>query len=293
MYSNILLALNKTEFDNDAVGTAIQMAKTFNSTIMMMYVIEFATLFKEDRQEEYAHAKKAIDEYIEPLIKRIKDAGISLNIEIKTGKPGMVVCNYAAGNPVDIVIMPVTGSAAEYIFSYCSKPVLSVRSGSKDVLRGLRILVVDDEPDILDIVEEQLDMCTVHKAKDHDSAVQYLEMNRYHLVVLDIMGVDGFDILQRTVKMGIPSVMLTAHALTKEALNKAAKLGATSFLPKEKMMDLEKFLADVIENNGKPVWKKLFSRMSSYFENELRWSPEDEKELIEKYGDVEERKYYL
>ena len=36
------------------------------------------------------------------------------------------------------------------------------------------ILVVDDEPDVLATVEEELDMCLVHKAADYDTALQYL-----------------------------------------------------------------------------------------------------------------------
>ena len=41
-------------------------------------------------------------------------------------------------------------------------------------LKDKVILVVDDEPDVLDTVEEELDMCLIHKAKDYDTALQYL-----------------------------------------------------------------------------------------------------------------------
>jgi DNA-binding response OmpR family regulator len=61
------------------------------------------------------------------------------------------------------------------------------------------ILVVDDEPDVLDIVAEVLDMCIVHKAKDYDTAMEYLLMYVYDIVVLDIMGVKGFELLRVSV----------------------------------------------------------------------------------------------
>jgi hypothetical protein len=82
--------------------------------------------------------------------------------------------------------------------------------------------------------------------------------------------------------------MLTAHALTKESLQKAAKLGASSFLPKDKMSELTTFLADVIKNDGKSVWKKLFERLSPYFREKLALTPEEEKALISEYteGDI-------
>ncbi|MGE5839828.1 MAG: response regulator, partial [Deltaproteobacteria bacterium] len=80
-------------------------------------------------------------------------------------------------------------------------------------LKNKMILVVDDEQDVLDIVSEVLDMCVVHKARDYDTAMQYLLMYVYDIVVLDIMGVRGFDLLRTSVTRGFPTVMLTAHAL--------------------------------------------------------------------------------
>lgn len=45
---------------------------------------------------------------------------------------------------------------------------------SESPLKDKVILVVDDEPDVLETVEEELDMCLVHKATDYDTALQYL-----------------------------------------------------------------------------------------------------------------------
>jgi len=136
---------------------------------------------------------------------------------------------------------------------------------SESPLKGKSILVVDDEPDILETVEEELDMCLVDKAKDYETAIQYLTGYTYDIVVLDIMGVNGFDLLQNAVDRGFPAVMLTAHALTPEALKKSIKLGAVSFLPKDKIPELRMFLEDVVLGAGKPVWEKLFDRLGNYF----------------------------
>ena len=110
---------------------------------------------------------------------------------------------------------------------------------SEDLLKEKVILVVDDEPDIVDTVKEVLDMCTVHTAQDYDTAIQYLLSYTFDIVILDIMGVNGFELLKTSVERGFPTVMLTAHALTPEALKKSIKLGAVSFMPKEKMPELE------------------------------------------------------
>ena len=129
-------------------------------------------------------------------------------------------------------------------------------------------------------------MCLIQKATDHDTALEYIANNRYDLAILDIMGVDGFDLLKHTVAKGIPTVMLTAHALTPEALSKSAKLGAVSFLPKEKMPELESFLVDVIRNTGTPVWKKLFDRLAPYFRKRFGWSSKEEAAAIKELGDM-------
>lgn len=132
-------------------------------------------------------------------------------------------------------------------------------------LKDRAVLVVDDEPDVLDTVEQELDICMVYKASDYDTAVQYILGFTYDIVILDIMGVNGFELLKLSVERGFPTVMLTAHALTPEALEKSIKLGAVFFLPKEKMTDLREFLEDVVLGGGQPIWKKVFDRFGNLF----------------------------
>ncbi|MEE9420295.1 MAG: response regulator [Desulfatiglandaceae bacterium] len=160
-------------------------------------------------------------------------------------------------------------------------------------LKDKVILVVDDEPDVLETVEEELDMCLMHKATDYDTALQYLLSYTYDIVILDIMGVNGFELLKSAVSRGFPTVMLTAHALSPESLKKSIKLGAVSFLPKEKISELRSFLEDVVLGEGKPVWKKLFDKLGGYFEKRFGpdWKERDkffqefEEQLKEDLGD--------
>ena len=156
---------------------------------------------------------------------------------------------------------------------------------SESPLKDKVVLVVDDEPDVLETVEEQLDMCLVHKAGDYDTALQYLLSYTYDIVILDIMGVRGFELLKNAVSRGFPTVMLTAHALSPESLKKSIKLGAVSFLPKEKTSELTSFLEDVVLEKGKPVWQKLFDRLGNYFNR--RFGP-DWKEKDKFFKEFEE-----
>lgn len=156
---------------------------------------------------------------------------------------------------------------------------------SESPLKDKVVLVVDDEPDVLETVAEELDMCLVHKAGDYDTALQYLLSYTYDIVILDIMGVRGFELLKNAVSRGFPTVMLTAHALSPESLKKSIKLGAVSFLPKEKTSELTSFLEDVVLGRGKPVWQKLFDRLGNYFNR--RFGP-DWKEKDKFFKEFEE-----
>jgi CheY-like chemotaxis protein len=156
---------------------------------------------------------------------------------------------------------------------------------NNSVLKDKVILVVDDEPDILDTVAEELNMSIVHKAKDYDTALQYLLSYTYDAVILDIMGVNGFELLKASVERGFPTLMLTAHAVTPDALKKSIKLGAVSFLPKERMPDLVEFLEDVVIDGGKPLWIRFFDKLGDYFNK--RFGP-DWKEKDKFFKDFED-----
>ena len=79
--------------------------------------------------------------------------------------------------------------------------------------------------------------------------------------------------------------MLTAHAVTPEALKKSIKLGAVSFLPKERISDLREFLEDVVLGGGKPLWIKFFDKLGAYFNQ--RFGP-DWKEKDKFFREFEE-----
>jgi DNA-binding NtrC family response regulator len=140
-----------------------------------------------------------------------------------------------------------------------------MKMSDQNPLKDKIILAVDDEPDVLETIEEELDMVLLHKATDYDTAIQYLLSYTYDVVILDIMGVNGFELLKTSVSREFPTVMLTAHAVTPEALKKSMKLGALSFLPKEKISELRSFLEDIVTNRGASLWQKLFDRLGEYF----------------------------
>ena len=141
-------------------------------------------------------------------------------------------------------------------------------------LKGKHILAVDDEEDILETIVEILDESEVDTARDHASASAKIKQRRYDLAILDIMGVDGLKLLEETVKREIPTVMLTAHAISPETLMESIQKGAISYLPKESLVDLDELLSDLLQahHRGEPPWKLLFEKLGDYFDK--RFGPE-------------------
>ncbi len=164
-----------------------------------------------------------------------------------------------------------------------------------EILQDKLILAVDDEEDVLDIIEEELSESanvTLHRATTFEKAQQYLVSYTYDLVILDIMGVRGFDLLQIANNAGFPTVMLTAHAFTPEALKKSIELGARAYLPKEKLGSLVPFLEDVLKLNYNSAWKKALDSVGSLFNKKFgsdwRKTQEDFWEDFEKKMSIDE-----
>ena len=118
----------------------------------------------------------------------------------------------------------------------------------KGLLANKRVLIVDDEKDVLELMEELLPMCEVVTAGSFEEAAELLENQYFDLAVLDIMGVDGYKLLEIAVKREITAVMLTAHALSPADTVKSFKKGAAYYIPKEHMADIATFLTEVLED---------------------------------------------
>jgi DNA-binding response OmpR family regulator len=138
-------------------------------------------------------------------------------------------------------------------------------------LKGKRILAVDDEPDVLDLIKEQLDDCEVVTAGDFARAKMLIETETFDLIILDIMGVNGFELLKASSARKLPAAMLTARATSLENVNLSLRLGAVSFLPKEELANLRELVAEILEGleQGKSHWNKLFQRLGPLFKEKF------------------------
>lgn len=156
----------------------------------------------------------------------------------------------------------------------------------RDLLRGKRVLIVDDEPDVLETLEELLPMCDVVKAATFEEAWEVLGTQYFDIAILDIMGVDGYKLLELANERKVIAIMLTAHALSPDNVVKSYEEGAASYVPKDKIADIATYLNDILEakEQGKSTWWRWMDRLGAFFER--RFGPDwktDDKEFWDKF----------
>jgi DNA-binding response OmpR family regulator len=154
------------------------------------------------------------------------------------------------------------------------------------ILEGKKLLIVDDEPDVVETIKELLDMCNIDAAADFETGEKLLNQNKYDIAVLDIMGVNGYELLEIANKKGVPALMLTAHALSPDNFAKSISGGAKAYIPKEKMSEIAIFLSDLLKaQEGIEKPHRWFTRLKSFFNVQFGedWLKEY-RELEKKYG---------
>ncbi len=147
------------------------------------------------------------------------------------------------------------------------------------ILAGKKILIVDDEPDILDLLEEMLNDCLIDKASDFSEAKKLLNKTVYDVAIFDIMGVRGYDLLEIANKKKISAIMLTANALSAEDMVKSIRGGAQVYVPKDRIEEIPACLAGILtcreaESRKDKEW---FTRLKPYFEGKFGsdWQEKD------------------
>ncbi len=90
------------------------------------------------------------------------------------------------------------------------------------------------------------------------------------LLSLIFMGVRGFDLLELSVKKGLKVAMLTANALSPEALNKSIEMKARAYLPKEKLGEIVPFLEDILIYDYESGWKRLMDKLYGFFKDKFK-----------------------
>ena len=162
----------------------------------------------------------------------------------------------------------------------------------EDILAGKRILIVDDETDILETLEEILDVCIIDTAPNFETAQKFLDNNTYDIAILDIMGVKGYELLEIANKKGIPALMLTAHALSPDNLVKSIQEGAHSYVPKDKLSEIKTYVQDILKAREEGIEKHglWFARLKPFYDR--KFGPDWRKEHKEFWKEFDEKYHF-
>jgi len=153
------------------------------------------------------------------------------------------------------------------------------------ILDGKFVLAVDDDPGVLKLLEEKISEacpgCKLDKATTYQEAAAKIGSSTYDLVLLDIMGVRGFDLLDLAVARNVPAAMLATYPPNPEALKRSIEMGARGYILKVKLEEIVPILEDVLTSEYLPGWRRVLGKMREQIENgELSWDmfPPQKKE---------------
>jgi PAS domain S-box-containing protein len=126
------------------------------------------------------------------------------------------------------------------------------------VLAGVKVLIVDDQPDARDLIERVLRDCgaAVFAAASADEAIAFVEAERPHVLVSDLgmPEVDGFELLRRVRGLGpvrggaLPAIALTAFARSQDR-TRALRAGFLAHVTKP--VELSELVATVAAVAGR------------------------------------------
>ena len=153
-----------------------------------------------------------------------------------------------------------------------------------------KILIVDDDPDIVEFIQDRLEYYgyDVSVAYDGEEALKKTDDNPPDLVLLDIRmpGIDGIEVLQRITRKypGILVVMLTAHGTIDVAVE-SMKKGAHDFLVKPLEENIEDKIDAIFDRKKIKKSESERGKLSHTYDEIIGDSPEIIK-VLEQIGKV-------
>jgi DNA-binding NtrC family response regulator len=119
-------------------------------------------------------------------------------------------------------------------------------------LNGKRILAIDDDPDLLEVLEEEIlaaypDL-NVEKAFTFSQAIEKMTDVDYDAVILDIMSSYGFKLLELAQSRHLRVGLLTTYPILHERPRLPTQMAARAFLSKESLGDVVPFLDKIMDN---------------------------------------------
>jgi signal transduction histidine kinase/CheY-like chemotaxis protein len=174
--------------------------------------------------------------------------GLSICYGIVTGHNGHIYAtNNSEGGATFVIELPLLATV-EQPETVASSPLTAKK------MEGARILVVDDEKAILELIRDCLseEGHDVDIATDARDALERLKQNMYSVILLDVRmpGMDGFALYDRIRQMdrslALRVAFITAAALSPEVLSSVQKRGAFCLFKPFNRQELRNLVNDVL-----------------------------------------------
>jgi CheY-like chemotaxis protein len=138
----------------------------------------------------------------------------------------------------------------------------------ESILKNKMILAVDDDPDVLTVLEEEIltacPDCHFHKVTHYNEAIEKMVSLTYDILLLDIINVRGIKLLELAQSRQIPVGLLTTYPLIPETLRQSTQVAAHGYLPKEKLGEIVPFLEEMMARQNLPGWSRLFKEITRF-----------------------------
>ena len=305
MTKKILIPVDGSLHANKAIAFAASMTKPHDAQIHLLHVVKKTRIPKEIeayiKSEGIKETPDAVyfemvgNQIIVAALDEAKKLGVeNVKSTVISGDPAEEIIRFAKDHDFDLLVMGsrglgkakgfMLGSVSSKVCHGTDRTCVTVRKG---LLDGLNILAVDDEPDVLETLEELLHMCEVTTANTFEKAKDLMTSRPFDFAILDIMGVRGYELLQIANRKKTTAVMLTGHALSPKNTVKAYREGAASFIPKDEIINITTFLTDILEakEKGKNLWWRWIERLDAYYSGKFTadWKTKNDKEFWDKF----------
>ncbi len=151
MFRKILVCLDGSDFAKPVVPYAAEIAKRFDSHLVLLEVIESASTSSAATQNVGMSGERATEaleqsksrrpqqarEYLEGVAAGLRDQGLNVETVVLEGSPARAIVDYASKNEVDLIAIAthgrknigrlVFGSVTDHVLRNTGLPVLSMK----------------------------------------------------------------------------------------------------------------------------------------------------------------------
>ena len=151
MFKKILVCLDGSEFAKPMVPYAAEVARRFDSTLVLLEVVESATTSSSATQNVGMSGERATEaleqtksrrpeqarEYLEGVASPLRDEGLKVETVALEGSPARTIVDYASKNEIDLIAIAthgrknigrlVFGSVTDHVLRNTGLPVLSMK----------------------------------------------------------------------------------------------------------------------------------------------------------------------